>query len=116
MNKAEVLELLIEIKQNYSNVDVSIDAVDRHLEYLADMPLDVALRNVRMHVKTSVYPPKIAEIRNGWSDPADHMAKAAREHIDQQEERRKHAVPPPQEVREQIAALRRRMDAAQSGG
>ena len=116
MERDETYELLGEIFRHYPNFDISEEAVDRHLEYLEDMPLEVALHNVRMHVKTSVYPPKIAEIRNGWSDPADHMAKAAREHIDEQEERRKHAVQPPQEVRDQIAALRRRMDATQSGG
>jgi len=115
MERDEVYELIDFVKQNYSNISVSETEVDRHFEHLSDMPLDIALHNVRMHVKASVYPPKIAEIRNGWSDPVDHMAKAAREHIDAQEERRKHAVPPPQEVRDQIAAIRRSMDAKQSG-
>lgn len=115
MDKVEVLELLIEVKQNYSNVDVSDAAVDRHLEHLADMPFETALRNVRQHVRDSVYPPKIAEIRAGWSDYGARMKQAAREYIAEQEENRKRAVPPPQRVRDQIAEIKRRLAAEQSG-
>ena len=63
MERDEAYDLLDEIKQNYPNINVSEIEVDRHFEHLADMPLDIALNNVRMHVKASVYPPKIAEIR-----------------------------------------------------
>ncbi len=115
MERDEIYELLGEVFRHYPNVDISEVAVDRHLEYLSDMPLDIALRNVRMHVKTSVYPPKIAEIRAGWSDYGDRMKQAAREFIEEQEENRKQVVPPPQEVRNQIAEIKRRLAAKQSG-
>ncbi|OWA36750.1 hypothetical protein B9G55_01330 [Saccharibacillus sp. O16] len=115
MERDEIYELLGEVFRHYPNFDISEKAVDRHLEFLSDMPLEVALRNVRMHVKDSVYPPKIAEIRAGWNNYAERMAKAAQQHIAEQEERRKHVVPPSQEVRGQIAALKQRMAAKQSG-
>lgn len=109
MVRDEIYELFGEIKLHYPNFDISEEAVDRHWEFLSDMPLEVALRNVRMHVKDSVYPPKIAEIRAGWhhDDGGEDMKRAAQRVFDLQDELKKAAVPPPPGTRERIyAAIR----------
>lgn len=51
MDKAQVYDLLIEIKENYPNFDVSPENVDRHLKYLHDFSFEAAMQNVDEHVK-----------------------------------------------------------------
>lgn len=71
MNKSQVFDLMIEIKKNYSNFDVSEDEVNRHHKYLKDFSLDAAMKNVDDHIKTNKYPPNIADIRGRLGDQLD---------------------------------------------
>ncbi|NUU73991.1 replicative helicase loader/inhibitor [Paenibacillus xylanilyticus] len=68
MDKAEVLDLLIEIKENYPQFDVSEENIDRHMKYLHDFPFEAARQNLQEHVRTGKWPPNIAEIRGNMGD------------------------------------------------
>lgn len=71
MIRAEVFDLLLEIKSNYPSFDVSDDNVDRHYKYLQDFPFPEAMKNVELHIKTDSFPPKIADIRGRLGDLMD---------------------------------------------
>ncbi|ANY70429.1 hypothetical protein BBD42_30980 [Paenibacillus sp. BIHB 4019] len=71
MNKAEVYELFIVIKDNYAAFDDSDDEVDRHYKYLKDFPFDAAMKNVDDHILVDRFPPKIADIRGKLGDQLD---------------------------------------------
>lgn len=108
MNKTEVIQLLIAIKQAYSGYDTSPGSVDNHLNYLADMPYDQALTNVKQHILTDKFPPKIADIRKGYTADQEHEQLKAdtAAFFRQQDEWATRAAPPPAGMKE---ALRDRL-------
>lgn len=71
MKRAQVIDLLIKLKEEYSQVDTSSPEIDRLYENLKDFPYDVACENVRQHMLTNPWPPKIAQIRGGAGDLQD---------------------------------------------
>jgi flagellar biosynthesis regulator FlbT len=71
VERAQVFDLLIEIKENYPNFDVSAESVERHLKHLHDFPFGVAMQNVDEHVKTGKYYPNIAEIRGSLGEQVE---------------------------------------------
>lgn len=106
MNRADVIELFIEIKQEYPNFDDSDDEINRHLKYLKDFPFQTALENVENHIKTSKWPPGIAEIRGNLGEQLerDRMRTATDQYFAEREEAAKHACPPPKGWKEGIYA------------
>lgn len=71
MDRADVIELFIEIKSEYPNFDDSDEEIDRHLRYLRDFPFEAALENVVHHIKTNRWPPGMADIRGKLGDQID---------------------------------------------
>jgi hypothetical protein len=110
VDRAEVIELLIVIKENYPSFDVSEDSIDRHMKYLHDFPFDVAKRNVDEHIRTSKYPPNIAEIRGSLGEQIerDRMKTATEEYFRAREKAQEQACPPPPGWKEDIFAKLRR--------
>ncbi|MBU5673216.1 hypothetical protein [Paenibacillus brevis] len=106
MEKAEVFDLLIAIKENYPNFDVSDENVERHFKYLHDFPFDKAIQNLDEHIRTSKYHPNIAEIRGsvGEQIERDRMKAATAEYFAERAEAAKHACPPPPGWKEAIYA------------
>ncbi|OOC59069.1 replicative helicase loader/inhibitor [Paenibacillus ihbetae] len=106
MDKAEVIDLLIVIKENYPNFDVSDENVERHLKYLHDFPFQAAIRNVDEHIRTSKYPPNIAEIRGALGEQIerDRMKTATEEYFEERARARQQACPPPPGWKESIYA------------
>lgn len=83
MNKLEVAKLYKEIKKRYANFDASLQAVEEDLGMLRDIPYDVAYSNVRQHIMTSDFPPKISQIRGrlGEQIERERMKKATEDHF-----------------------------------
>lgn len=83
MDRAEVIELFIEIKQEYSYFDDSDDEIDRHLKYLKDFPFQTALDNVEQHIRTNKWAPGISEIRGSLGEQLerDRMKAMTSEHF-----------------------------------
>lgn len=109
MNRVEVLELFIEIKEEYPFFDDSDENVERHRRYLADFPFDAAMENVKRHIMTnSKRPPGIADIRGGLGDQLDSQRskEEAEAYFAQVELWRQNSSPPPegywQRVRQQL--------------
>ncbi|MEK4141127.1 hypothetical protein NST48_09245 [Paenibacillus sp. FSL M7-0547] len=71
MERAQVIDLLCIIAEEYSQIDTSEDEEIRLYESLKDFPFDVACENVRQHKLTNPWPPKIAQIRGGAGDLQD---------------------------------------------
>lgn len=71
MKKADVIELIAELVDNYPNFDGSEENIERHYKYLQDFPFEVAMKNVENHIRTNQYPPTIAEIRGRLGDLMD---------------------------------------------
>lgn len=71
MKRAEVIDLLCKIAEEYGQVDTSDPEIDRLHENLKDFPFDIACENVRQHILTNPWPPKIAQIRGGAGDLGD---------------------------------------------
>ncbi|MDO7908458.1 replicative helicase loader/inhibitor [Paenibacillus sp. JX-17] len=112
MDRAEVFELLIVIKENYPNFDVSDASVERHLKYLKDFPFETAVSNVEQHVLTSRFAPNIAEIRGSVGDQREHeqLKAATQQHFDKLESWEQTAAPPPPGLREALHARLRRTE------
>lgn len=106
MNRVEVIELFIEIKQEYSNFDDSDDEIDRHLRYLKDFPYQTALENVEQHIQTSKWPPGIAEIRGRLGEQLERqrMREETQAYFAKLELWKRTAVPPPAGMREALHA------------
>lgn len=104
MDRAEIIDLFIEIKQEYPYFNDSDDEVDRHLKYLKDFPFDAALRNVEQHIKTNKRPPGIAEIRGSLGEQIerDRMKTATEEYFEERARARQQACPPPPGWKEAI--------------
>jgi hypothetical protein len=98
VKEAEILELFVEIKTEYSYFDDSDENVERHLKYLHDIPFEVAMANVEQHIKAnSKYPPGIADIRGrlGEQIERERMQAQTAEHVANLERWRQNDVPPP---------------------
>lgn len=106
MHRGEVAKLLMTIVDNYPNFNTSDENVDRHLKYLHDLPYEVAARNVDEHIRTSKYPPNIAEIRGNLGEQIerDRMKAATEDYFAAREEAAKNACPPPPGWKEAIYA------------
>ncbi|MFX3635433.1 MAG: hypothetical protein ACE3L7_04040 [Candidatus Pristimantibacillus sp.] len=104
MNKSEVIELMAEIKENYSSFDVSDEEIERHYKYLKDFPFESAMKNVFDHIQTSNFVPKISEIRGRLGDKLDsqHSKKLAASYELQLAEWAKDDRPPPEAYWERI--------------
>ncbi|MDN8592058.1 replicative helicase loader/inhibitor [Paenibacillus sp. 11B] len=97
MDRAEIFDLLIEIKENYPHFDVSEENVDRHMKYLHDFSFEAAQQNLQEHVRTGKWPPNIAEIRGNLGDQEARQREleATRAYLDQREANRAKATLPP---------------------
>lgn len=106
MDRAEIIDLLIVIKENYPSFDASEENIDRHFKYLHDFPFDRAVQNVDEHIRTSKFPPNIAEIRGSLGEQMERsrMRFATEEYFAEREEARKHACSPPPGWKEGIYA------------
>lgn len=72
MKRAQVIDLLIKLKEEYAHqIDTSDTEIDLLHENLKDFPFDVACKNVEQHMLTNPWPPKIAQIRGGLGDLRD---------------------------------------------
>lgn len=101
MDLVETARLVKMIKRRYRTFDDSVDnARDLH-RLLEDLPYEVAVTNLDNHIRSSVYEPKPAELRGGWTDGSrlkQHTEKLFRE----REEQRAASVPMPNDVREKL--------------
>ncbi|MBO2942783.1 hypothetical protein JJQ72_02130 [Paenibacillus sp. F411] len=106
MDRAEVIDLLIIIKENYPAFDTSADSVERHFKYLHDFPFDRAVQNVDDHIRTSKYPPNIAEIRGSLGEQIerDRMKTFTEEYFAERARAREEACPPPPGWKESVYA------------
>jgi hypothetical protein len=98
VNKAEVIDLLAEIKEEYPFFDVSDENIERHLRYLKDFPFDAAMHNVEQYIKTdSKKHPGIADIRGRLGDLQDSQRskEETASYFAQLEASRLCGVPPP---------------------
>lgn len=71
MKRAQVIDLLYKIAEEYAQVEISDPEIERLYDNLKDFPFDVACENVRQHMLTNPWPPKIAQIRGGAGDLRD---------------------------------------------
>ncbi|RED34697.1 replicative helicase loader/inhibitor [Paenibacillus sp. VMFN-D1] len=106
MNRAEVIDLLIILKENYPTFDASAESVDRHFKYLQDFPYERALQNVDEHIRTSKFPPNIAEIRGSVGEQMERsrMKTATEEYFEERARAKLEACPPPPGWKEAIYA------------
>lgn len=106
MTRGEVAKLMIILVDNYPTFDASDKNVDRHFKYLHDFPFDRAVQNVDEHIRTSKYPPNIAEIRGSLGEQIerDRMKAATAEYFAAREEASKQACPPPPGWKEAVYA------------
>ncbi|MFF2016254.1 MULTISPECIES: hypothetical protein [Paenibacillus] len=97
MNKLEVAKLYKEIKKRYANFDASLQAVEEDLGMLHDIPYDVAYSNVRQHIMTSDFPPKISQIRGrlGEQIERERMKEATTQHFQNLDAWSTASKPPP---------------------
>lgn len=107
MDRVDVIDLLTEIKENYSTFDVSDESIDRHYKYLHDFPFTAALQNVEDHVKTSRFAPLIADIRGKLGDQLDSQRskEEAEAYLARIELWKQNAVPPPDGMRERVFSV-----------
>ncbi|KFM93124.1 hypothetical protein [Paenibacillus macerans] len=107
MNKIEVLMLVRELVENYPDFDQSEKNISRLQRHLEDFPYDRALKNVRQHILTKNYPPtRIAEFRGGIGSlqDAERLRESGRAYLEQMEQQRQLASPPPQGLKEELYA------------
>ncbi|WP_379142316.1 hypothetical protein [Paenibacillus sp. sgz500992] len=107
MKRAQVIDLLIKLKEEYAHqIDTSDPEIDRLYEHLKDFPFDIAVQNVRKHIQTNSWPPKIAQIRGGQGDiKEDIRSKVEAAHIlAERENNRADVVLPPAGYKEALYA------------
>lgn len=106
MNKLEVAKLYKDIKKRYSNFDASLQTVEEDLDMLRDIPYEVAQSNVRQHIMTSDFPPKISQIRGRLGEQRYHERLKAdtAEYFAERDAARAAAVPPPPGWKEELYA------------
>lgn len=103
MKESEANEILTRVAANYPVVTVTNEMIDLYTETLADMPYDVAMRNVTEHIKNNKYAPTIAEIRGGYTDAHDRIKRETQAFIREQEQRK--PIPAPAHIRERMDKL-----------
>ncbi|WP_379136045.1 hypothetical protein [Paenibacillus sp. sgz500958] len=106
MKRAQVIDLLVKIAEEYGQVDTSDPEIDRLYENLKDFPFDVACENVRQHMLTNPWPPKIAQIRGGVSDLREQRKSKDQtaEYFDERDKARASATPMPMGWKEELYA------------
>ncbi|ULO08913.1 hypothetical protein H1230_09130 [Paenibacillus sp. 19GGS1-52] len=106
MKRAQVIDLLIKIAEEYNQVDTSDPEVDRLYENLKDFPFDVACENVRQHMLTNPWPPKIAQIRGGAGDQRDQgwLKNQTEEYFAERDKAQASATPMPTGWKEELYA------------
>ncbi|MEK5162038.1 hypothetical protein NYE69_06805 [Paenibacillus sp. FSL R5-0527] len=106
MEVVEIAELYKHITKYYPTFDASVDRVKEDHKYLRDFPKEIAWQNVDEHIRTSKYPPNIAEIRGSLGEQIerDRMKEATAEYFAAREEAAKQACPPPPGWKESIYA------------
>lgn len=106
MNKLEVAKLYKEIKKRYANFDASLEAVGEDLGMLKDIPYEIAEANVRQHIMTNDFPPKISQIRGRLGErlERERMREETQSYFAQLELWKRVAVPPPVGMREALYA------------
>ncbi|WP_416729230.1 replicative helicase loader/inhibitor [Fictibacillus sp. JL2B1089] len=62
MNKSQVLAILETIAESYSNFDLTKKKAEVWSEFLSDMPYEKVKTKLHDHIRTSKFPPSIAEI------------------------------------------------------
>lgn len=105
MNRADVIELFIEIKQEYPFFDDSDTNVDRHLDYLADVPFDAAMASTKEYIRTQhKREPGIADIRGKFDDErrAQRSKDAAAAHFANLDAWGAASAPPPEGYWKQV--------------
>jgi hypothetical protein len=85
VRRDEVMLIVAELVENYSNFDDSDENIDRLCRYLEDFPFEAAMKYVQEHIKTSKFPPLIADIRGKLGDQMDAQRSkdAAQDHFAQ---------------------------------
>lgn len=83
MTRDQVMLIVAELVENYPSFDASEENIDRHFRYLTDFPFDAAMKNIEEHIKTSKFPPIIADIRGRLGDQMDAQRSkdAAQDHF-----------------------------------
>lgn len=106
MELVEIAELYRHIKKYYPAFDASIERVKEDQKYLWDIPQNVAQANIDEHIRTSKYPPNIAEIRGSLGEQIERnrMKAATDEYFAAREEAAKNACPPPPGWKEAVYA------------
>jgi hypothetical protein len=65
MNKAQVIQLLNEIKGTYGNkFEINEHTPNAWHKYLADMEYELAIKRLARHVEKDDFPPTIADLKN----------------------------------------------------
>ncbi|MEK5278612.1 hypothetical protein NSS82_10200 [Paenibacillus sp. FSL H7-0735] len=106
MKRAQVIDLLLKIAEEYNQVDTSDPEIDRLYEHLKDFPFDIAQENVRRHIQTNSFPPKISQIRGRVGDlhEIEQQKKATAVYLVQRESERTAVALPPAGWKESLYA------------
>ncbi len=106
MKRAQVIDLLCKIAEEYSQIDTSDPEIDRLYENLKDFPYDVACENIRQHMLTNPWPPKIAQIRGGAGDQRDkgRLKDQTLDYFSERDKARASAKPMPPKWKEELYA------------
>ncbi|MEK3987436.1 hypothetical protein MHB77_29325 [Paenibacillus sp. FSL K6-3166] len=106
MKRAQVIDLLVKIAEEYNQVDTSDSEINRLYENLKDFPFDVAYENIRQHMLTNPWPPKIAQIRGGSGDLRDKglLKDQTSEYFAERDRSRAAAKPVPAGWKEELYA------------
>lgn len=106
MRRAQVIDLLCKIAEEYGQVDTSDPEINRLYENLKDFPFDVACENVRQHMLTNPWPPKLAQIRGGAGDLRDQrkLKDQTAEYFMERDKARAAAKPMPAGWKEELYA------------
>lgn len=98
MELVEIAELYRHIKKYYPAFDASIERVKEDQKYLWDFPRATAQANVDEHIRTSKYPPNIAEIRGNLGEQMDaqRSKEAAAAHFTNLDVWSVNGTPPPE--------------------
>lgn len=85
MNKSQVLSILETIAESYSNFDLTKKKAEVWSEFLSDMPYEKVKSKLHDHIRTSKFPPTIAEI-SAEERPKNEFLEKARQWEEQVKE------------------------------
>lgn len=103
MNKSEVIDLFDVISSAMPNVEIKRGTVEVYTELLADMPYELARKNVLEHFKGSRFMPTPSEVRNGYTDAHERQKRETQAFIREQEARK--PIPVPAHIKERMDKL-----------